>query len=78
MEPHKVIFTAAYGDTNKLVELSLQKSGCFDIYEDNVYLGQIKETKFSWTVEPQNPETFTCDDKEALLERAGLYVTILK
>jgi len=64
-------FIAAYGDTDKTVELTYLKGGYFQIYIDRFYHGRISQRGFKWEVLDQN-DYFTTDDMDALLERAGV------
>jgi len=72
MKLKSVAFIAAF-EEEKFVELTLQLGGYFHIYIDKYYYGKIICIKNHWTVSPQHDHYFSQDDKDAMLERAGLF-----
>jgi len=65
------VFIAAFGDTDKKVELTYLKGDYFQIYIDRFYYGRIFQRGYKWEVSDQN-DYFTTDDMDALIERVDL------
>ena len=89
MKLETIKFLASFGDVNKEVELVYMKVGDFQIIIDRRFYGHIVNYTTGWAValhdeRPPKDEYgralpytedkfFTTDDKDAILQRAGVY-----